>query len=433
VVTVEKRIDGPTSFITTTAMETLEPQLEDRLFTIHPDESTGQTKAVISLRAKQKAGLLPGLDRRAQAAWKLFHESLSPVEITIPFAPKIAGFINRSEIVPLATRRAFNKVMAVIQAIACAYQYQRERDSQGRVISETNDYWMALQVVRESFQENLGGTSRETDERVAFVGEKGPIKLKTLADARGVSVQAISGWVNRRVKDGIIVWCDKEGREFENEQEEKRAKSSGKGFIKVADSYSIVSTTGLPTPYELTDEPNWDSDGELLKKYDLKLDSRSGNGEVSRGIKGVSTPPIDTPDESYPIDNVKDSGDEEGGIKVSTPNLGGGDKNLEPGQEGEMPAEDDLDREDQLAQEFGRIIKTEEDGEVTDPEDPKQSLTPYICRQGCKHYDGVQDVNDGTFKEYCCKGAKSVSITKNQVCNDFESGDPSLPEGVLAI
>ena len=50
-----------------------------------------------------------------------------------------------------------------------------------------------------------------------------------------------------------------------------------------------------------------------------------------------------------------------------------------------------------------------------------------------KHYDEVQDVNDGKFKEYCCRGTKNVSITENQVCNDFESGDPSLPEGVLAI
>jgi len=433
--TVEKRIDGPTSFITTTAMETLEPQLEDRLFTIHPDESTGQTKAVISLRAKQKAGLLSGLDERTQSAWKLFHESLNPVEITIPFAPKIAGFINRSEIVPLATRRAFNKVMAVIQAIACVYQFQRERDSQGRVISETNDYWMALQVVRESFQENLGGTSRETDDRLAIVREKGPVKLKTLADARGVRLQAISGWVNKRVKDGIIVWCDKEGREFENEQEEKRAKSSGKGFIKVADSYSIVSTTGLPTPYELTGDPRWDTGGDLLEKYDLKLDSRSGDGEVSRGIKGVSTPPIDTPDGSYRIDNVKDSSDDEGGIKVSTPDLGDGDKNLEPGREGKIPAEDDLDMTNQLAQEFGRILTAERRGENTDtkPEDPSAKLTPFICRRGCKYYDGVQDVNDGEFKEFCCRGPKSVSITKNQVCNDFESGDPSLPDGVLAI
>ena len=154
---------------------------------------------------------------------------------------------------------------------------------------------------------------------------------------------------------------------------------------------------------------------------------------MSRGIKGVSTPPIDTPDGSYPIDNVKDSGDEEGGIKASTPNLGGGDKNLEPGQEGEILPEDDLDMTNQLAQEFGGILRTKEDGKITDPEDPKQSLTPDICRRGCKYYDGVHDVNDGKFKEYCCKGGKSVSITKNQVCHDFEGEDPSLPDGVLAI
>ncbi len=40
------RAQAGSNVITTTIMGSLEPQMEDRLFTVHPDESTAQTKAV---------------------------------------------------------------------------------------------------------------------------------------------------------------------------------------------------------------------------------------------------------------------------------------------------------------------------------------------------------------------------------------------------
>jgi hypothetical protein len=58
--TVEKRLDGPTSFITTTIIDKLEAQLEDRLFTIHPDESMGQTRSIMNMTAKIKDPALRG-------------------------------------------------------------------------------------------------------------------------------------------------------------------------------------------------------------------------------------------------------------------------------------------------------------------------------------------------------------------------------------
>lgn len=77
--TVEKTLEGPTSFITTTVMERLEDQLEDRLFTIHPDETMGQTRDILAVTAQRAAGLMPGLDDKTVNTWKAFHESLKPV------------------------------------------------------------------------------------------------------------------------------------------------------------------------------------------------------------------------------------------------------------------------------------------------------------------------------------------------------------------
>jgi hypothetical protein len=63
-VTIEKKVEGPTSFITTTVMESLEAQFEDRLFTIHPDESVDQTKRIIMMIMAKKAGKFQGLDQK---------------------------------------------------------------------------------------------------------------------------------------------------------------------------------------------------------------------------------------------------------------------------------------------------------------------------------------------------------------------------------
>jgi hypothetical protein len=62
--------------------------------------------------------------------------------------------------------------------------------------------------------------------------------------------------------------------------------------------------------------------------------------------------------------------------------------------------------------------------------DPKATLTPNLCRKGCKHYDPVGDPKAADFNEYCWK-LKGSQIKHDCVCKNFESASPSLPEGVM--
>jgi DNA primase len=273
-VTVEKRLDGPTSFITTTIIDKLEPQLEDRLFTVHPDESMEQTRAIMSMTAKIKDGSFDGVDPKTAEAWKLFHSILKPVSVMIPYAGQISAYIQRGPRLPISTRRAFNRVMAIIQTVACAYQYQRQSDSKGRLVAKICDYWMALQIVRESFRENLGQQSKEAEHRIEFIREKGPVHYNALKSEWGVSKGALSSWVRNKVYDGLLVWCDEDGGEFGDEAFLKKAKHSGTAYLKINDTYVADDVTGLPTPFELTGDDRWDQGGDLLEVYDLKLDRR---------------------------------------------------------------------------------------------------------------------------------------------------------------
>jgi hypothetical protein len=273
-ITVEKRLDGPTSFITTTIIDKLEPQLEDRLFTIHPDESMEQTRAIMTMTAKIKEGSFEGVDKTTLDAWKRFHGMMKPVDVVIPFAGQISAYLQRKERLPIATRRAFNRVMAIIQTSVCAYQFQRTRDGKDRLIAEMSDYWMSLQIVREAFRETLGHQSKDAAQRITFIRDNGPVQYGTLIAEWGVSKSALTGWVRGRLYDGVLAWCDENGAEFPDEAALKKAKHSGKAYLKINDAYQADDVTGLPTPFELTGDPRWGEGGDLYLLYDLALDRK---------------------------------------------------------------------------------------------------------------------------------------------------------------
>jgi DNA primase len=244
---MEKKLEGPTSFVTTTTMETLEPQLEDRLFTIHPDESPEQNKKILLHTASEKAGLFTGLAQKKIESWKHFHSSLQPVRVTIPFAPKIGEFITKIGEPPISTRRAFNRVLIVIQSIACGYQHQREEDKEGRIKADMSDYWMALQIVEESFKENMGAPDQKTGKYLEAILEAGKIKPGELTKKFGVAGSSISGWAYKRIQDEILVWCDEAENEFSDDKALKTAKHRGIAYLKASEIYDRGSITGLPT------------------------------------------------------------------------------------------------------------------------------------------------------------------------------------------
>jgi len=322
-ITREKAIDGPTSFITTTIMESLEAQLEDRLFTIHPDESFEQTRRIIQKIGQTKAGKIPPLDKKLVAAWKLFHKTLKPVHVVIPFAEDIARFITKQEDIPIATRRAFNRVMIVIQAVVCFYQRLRKRDDQGRVIADISDYWVALQIVDEAFRENMGDQSKKTEDRLKVVMDQGLILPKDLAKKLGLSGTTISDWSKKKIQEGTLVWCDEYGQPFLDEKDLRKAKHSGKAYLKVSDAYTRPNIAGLPTPFELTKDERWNEGGRLLLEYDMELEVKPKADEMIGGVLAVFGPPKKTPTSMEAIQNIEDSDDAREAVRVFGPERGG--------------------------------------------------------------------------------------------------------------
>ncbi|MBC8342986.1 MAG: toprim domain-containing protein [Bacteroidetes bacterium] len=270
-VSVEKVLDGPTAFITTTIVDNVEKQMEDRLHTVHPDESPEQTNRIIKMIAKKKSGSGYSLDKNTVLTWKTLHRSLQPVNMIIPFAEDIADFLIKSGKNPIMARRAVSKVFSVVESITCVYQFQREKDDKGHLLATMKDYHMALQMVEESFKENLGQQSKKAEDRLVYVEKNGLVQLNDMVEAWGVSKTAVSTWVRAQVKDGALKWCDETGKIIDDERELKRLKSSGKAYVISNSSYKTTLVTGLPTAYQLTNDPTWQEDGDLYKLYDLQL------------------------------------------------------------------------------------------------------------------------------------------------------------------
>jgi len=58
-------------------------------------------------------------------------------------------------------------------------------------------------------------------------------------------------------KNGNLVWCNEDGNEWSDDKEMKKARRSGIAYVRVS------RLNNLPTPYQLTGDPQWDVDGEF--------------------------------------------------------------------------------------------------------------------------------------------------------------------------
>ena len=140
------------------------------------------------------------------------------------------------------------------------------------------------------------------------------------------------------------------------------------------------------------------------------------------------TPHLNTSQDNEPVNIIQNLDDEEQGVKVLTP-FEEGNKNISKESQEKESADDhgngqgmkDIDKETKtLPDEFSDLLN------------PKATLTPHLCRKGCKHYDPVGDPKAADFSEYCWKSKGSL-IERDCVCKNFESASPGLPKGVLAF
>ena len=263
--TVTIRIKGPTAVLTTTIQWRLEAQLEDRMITIRPNTSTEQTAHILDMSAKRASGEVGIVDDKIIKAWQHFHKSLEPAEVVIPYAKMISDYVSRSGDLPITARRSFNRFLAIVATICITYQYQRRSDENNRLVAEWSDYSIAYQLGAGIFLDSIG-VKTLNDTRMELIADRGPIQMKEVAKLENVTVPRISQWAESRIEKGYLTWCDINGDIFPDQQALRSAKSAGKAYLK------FLHSPGLPSPYQLTGDPEWKVGGRLYDQYDLHLD-----------------------------------------------------------------------------------------------------------------------------------------------------------------
>ena len=183
----------------------------------------------------------------------------------IPFAQDIASFVSLKGTLPISARRSFKRVLSAIKTMTLMYQKQRLKDAQGRFVANYIDYAIVYQLLEESFAESLGDVKRYTDDRIRMIEKDGMMTPRALSERIGVTTAAISQWSKPLIEKGVLTWCDESGAVFGEDLALEKAKRSGKAFICVAGGKS------LPSPYQLTGDPRWDTGGDLCAAYDLQL------------------------------------------------------------------------------------------------------------------------------------------------------------------
>ena len=113
--------------------------------------------------------------------------------------------------------------------------------------------------------ESLGAGKRYTDDRIQMIEKEGMMTPGNLSKKIGVSTAAISQWSKPLIEKGVLTWCDETGAVFGDDLALEKAKRSGKAFL------CVLGKKSLPSPYQLTGDPRWDTGGDLYCVYDLEL------------------------------------------------------------------------------------------------------------------------------------------------------------------
>ena len=198
------RQKGPIAYVESTTAPELFEEDANRCLVLHSDERPEQTRKILLADAKQLKGESTG-ERRGQVRkeFQCLHRLLVPLEVVIPFAERLAELFPDE---PLEVRRSFGHLTSMVQTIALLHQYQRERDEAGRIVAQSEDYFLARLLLDEVFGQSLGRKASEALKRFVARLRKltGEHTAKELAQAMNMSERTVREHLAELLERGLI-------------------------------------------------------------------------------------------------------------------------------------------------------------------------------------------------------------------------------------
>ncbi|MEW6659173.1 MAG: winged helix-turn-helix domain-containing protein [Thermodesulfobacteriota bacterium] len=197
---------GPTVMISTSTRR-LGYQLDTRVFSLPVVDTPEKIEAALLAQADLELNGAAAPDD-ALIAFQGYLQALAPWEVTVPFIKELAAEIGRKA---TATRimRDFARLTSLIKSTAIIRQQYRQRDKEGRVIAQIEDYETVFDLVGPMYEATLTGVTKELQATVQAVGEMldagMSITATTLAARLGINRGTASRRVNAAIKRGWIV------------------------------------------------------------------------------------------------------------------------------------------------------------------------------------------------------------------------------------
>jgi hypothetical protein len=156
--TVEKRVPGPTGLLTTTTRFSLHPENATRCLFLQADDSPEQTARIL-------AECFEVSERRCEVDFERWHAlqdwlAGAVLEATIPFRKAIYQNIPPAAV---RLRRDAGVLQILIQTHAILHQKNRQIDARGRVIAELADYAAVYDLVADLMAEQAATGASSSD------------------------------------------------------------------------------------------------------------------------------------------------------------------------------------------------------------------------------------------------------------------------------
>jgi hypothetical protein len=202
--------DGPIAFVESTTKDRIFAEDANRMISLYADERSSQTRSIIDMKAKKAAGKQNVDPEPIKQRHFAMQRKLRCHVVVIPFAERLGELFPDKHV---EARRAFPRLLKVIEASALLHQYQRERDDQGRLIATRADYELAYELLSESLGRQLGGGLPTATKRFLKRlwrwqgGDAQASNTFTTTEAwrrEKVVKSAVWGWLNELERAGLV-------------------------------------------------------------------------------------------------------------------------------------------------------------------------------------------------------------------------------------
>lgn len=144
-------VEGPTGVLMTTTANRIYHEDETRMLSVHVPENKEQMKAALMSLASGSGNPTEEID---YAPWHALHRYVTSGEqdVVVPYLEDLV------EHLPLhhdRIKRDFAQLISLLEACALVHQFSRDRDEQGKVIANRDDYELIHYLLDESLSEGL--------------------------------------------------------------------------------------------------------------------------------------------------------------------------------------------------------------------------------------------------------------------------------------